>query len=1003
MRKPFFQILASLLMVIMPGSAIAQANLFKRYEDPPFVATEIGWVDSVFNAMSLEERIGQLFMVAAYSDRDATHEAALVDLIENQHIGGLIFFQGGPSRQAAMTERLQAVSKVPLMLGMDAEWGLAMRLDSTIHFPYQMTLGAIRNDTMVYEMGKEIGRELKRLGVHVNFAPVVDVNNNPANPVINYRSFGENPVNVARKGTAYMKGLQAVGVMANAKHFPGHGDTDTDSHKDLPIITHGRERLDSIELYPFRQLTNRGLASMMVAHLYIPELDSTEHLASTLSPRIVTDLLKEELGFRGLVFTDALNMKGVAKYWKPGEVDLKALLAGNDVLLFPEDVPVATEIIKQAIEEGTLDEQTVNLKCHRILKAKSWAGLSKRKPIIEHRLYENLNSAGAQRLNEILYERALTLLKNEGAILPLREAQSDSTAYLAIGAFLDDPFHLGLKTRGIKKAVSCVSAPNSTKSNQVIKALKNYRTVVIGLDGMNRDPKQNFGLSPEAVSLIEELSAAHEVILTVFGNPYALAAIQNISSIEGLIIAYEGVETTRKKMAQALFGELDLDGRVPVSIGGHFKEGEGLVYRSGRLRNSIPEEIGLSSSDFLAIDSIALNGVEKGAYPGCVVLVAKEGKVLYERSFGYHTYQQKRATQNDDIFDLASITKMAATGAAIMKLVEEGAIDINGTLGDHLSIISDTSAYKDLLLRDVLTHQAGLIPWIPFYNSTMKDGKANPKIYRTKKSKTFNVEVARDLYMDSTQKDSLLIRILSTPLRTKRDYKYSDLGYYLMKAIIEEKTGMSLDAYVAHQFYRPMGLSSMDYLPLKHHDKDQIVPTEYDMYYRMQLLRGYVHDMGAAMQGGVGGHAGLFSDASDLAALMQMFLNKGVYGHQRLLDADIITEFTKCQFCTGNKDENRRGVVFDKPNRHGDAGPTCDCVSYESFGHSGFTGTLSWADPAEDLVYIFLSNRIYPSMDNRKLIKMSIRTEIMEVIYRALDHREDYSGAEARDLGLMEP
>ncbi len=997
------RILTVFLMLLMAGSTFAQANLFKRYEDPPFVKADVQWADSVFNSMSPEQRVGQLFMVAAYSSKGEEHEASLVKLIEEEHIGGLIFFKGSPARQAAMTERLQDASTVPLMLGMDAEWGLAMRLDSTIHFPYQMTLGAIRNDTIIYEMGREIGREFKRMGMHVNFAPVVDVNNNPANPVINYRSFGEDRFNVARKGTAYMKGLQAEGVMANAKHFPGHGDTDTDSHKGLPIIIHDRSRLDSLELYPFRQLTNRGLASMMVAHLYIPELDSTENLASTLSPKIVNELLKDELGFKGLVFTDALNMQGVAKFWEPGEVDLKALLAGNDVLLFPEDVPAATALIMQAITDGVLDQRTVDEKCHKILMAKAWAGLVDHQHVEIDGLHMDLNQPSALRLNEILYERAFTMLKNDGAVIPLRRAQTDSTAYLAVGAFLENPFHNGLKERGIKKAVSCVNEPNGTKREQIVNSLENYRTIIIGLDGMNRDPEKNFGLSKEAVFLIEELAEDHEVILTVFGNPYSLAALHEISDIEALIVAYEGVPITREKMAEALFGEMDMDGRIPVSVGEYFKVGDGLVYRSGRLRNSIPEEIGLSSADFLEVDSIAQNGVDGGAYPGCVILIAKENKVIYQRAFGYHTYEEKQATRTDDIYDLASITKMAATGAAVMRLVEEGKIDIDKTLGDHLPMISDTSEYKDLLLRDVLTHQAGLVPWIPFYTTTLKDGKTDPELYRKSKSETYDVEVARDLYMASSQRDTILTRILSTPLRSKRDYKYSDLGYYLMKAIIEEKTGMTLDAYVAQEFYRPMGLSTMDYLPLRHHKIDRIVPTEYDMYYRMQLLRGHVHDMGAAMQGGVGGHAGLFSNATDLAAMMQMFLNKGVYGHQRILDAEIITEFTKCQYCTGNKDENRRGVVFDKPNRHGDSGPTCDCVSYESFGHSGFTGTLSWADPEEDLVYIFLSNRIYPSMDNKKLIKMNIRTAIMESIYKALDQRIDFSRPGARELGLMEP
>lgn len=1003
MHHNLFYITITVLGLLGIQGAQAQGSLLKRHEGAPFHSAPTEWVDAKFNSMSLDEKIGQLFMVAAYSNKGADHEKALEKLIKEQYIGGLIFFKGGPHRQAAMTNRLQAMSKTPLMLGMDAEWGLAMRLDSTVHFPYQMTLGAIRNDTIVYEMGKEIGRHLRRLDVHVNFAPVVDVNNNPDNPVINYRSFGEDALNVARKGTAYMKGLQEMGVMANAKHFPGHGDTDTDSHKALPIVMHDKDRLDSLELFPFRQLTNRGLSSMMVAHLYIPKLDSTPNLASTLSPAIVTDILRNELRFNGLVFTDALNMNGVAKYWKPGEVDLKALLAGNDVLLFPEDVPVAVEMIKQAIADGRLNQREVEEKCHKILMAKSWCGLGNRKPINQYGLYNDLNNSHAQRLNEILYERSLTMLKNDRAVLPISRAVTDSTAYLAIGAYLDNTFHEGLKQRGLEKALSVPRKPSLEKMRQVMSSLNSYKKVIIGVDGMNRNPKKNFGLTKEAILLIEQLSIRHDVVLTLFGNPYSLAKLSNIKTLEALIIAYEGNQITRRKAAAAVFGELDIDGRLPVSVGDYFKVGDGLVFRSGRLKHALPEEIGISSVYFDQIDSIAVDGVEKGAYPGCVVLVAKGGKIVYEQAYGHHTYEGRRPTTTDDIFDLASITKIGATGAAIMKLVEEGKVNIDGTLGEHLPEIPDTSEYHGLYLREILTHQAGLVPWIPFYASTLKNGSVDPELYRKKESSTYAVEVAKNLYMHRGQSDTIMTRILDTPLRSKKSYKYSDLGYYFMKAIVEEKADTTLDAYVKNNFYQPMGLNSMGYLPLNRFESDRIVPTEFDMYYRMQLLQGHVHDMGAAMQGGVGGHAGLFSDAEDLASMMHMFMEGGYYGHQQLLNDSIIKEFTRCQYCTGERDENRRGIVFDKPNRHGDEGPTCDCVSYESFGHSGFTGTLSWADPEEDLVYVFLSNRIYPSMDNKKLIKMGIRTEIMKIIYEAIANRETSDISMPKDLGLMEP
>jgi len=978
--------------------------MLKDFEGPAFLQVDPAWVNEKLDSMSLDEQIGQLFMVAAYSNMGKDHEAALKKLIQEQHIGGLIFFQGGPGRQANMCNRLQSYAKIPLMIGMDGEWGLAMRLDSTVHYPYQMTLGAIRNDTTIYEMGIDIGKQFKRLGMHVNFAPVVDVNNNSMNPVINYRSFGEDRLNVAQKGTAYMRGMQSEGVMANAKHFPGHGDTDADSHLALPVIAHGMARLDSTELFPFRQMMNRGLSSVMVAHLYIPALDSTKNLASTLSPKVVTDLLRNELRFKGLAFTDALNMKGVASYWKPGEVELKAVLAGNDILLFPEDVPTAVKLIKQAITDSLITKELITEHCRRILLAKKWEGLDTYKPIDPMMIYEDLNTAYSKRLNALLYERSMTLLKNDSSILPLNMKELGDVAYLAIGDFLDNEFHEALKKRGLSKALSSSSAPGYEKRSQVTNSLNESGTVIIGLHGLKRSPKENFGLSDQVIELVRAIAKEHKVILVEFGNPYALEAFPSFDDVSAIMIAYEDNAFCRLKAAEAIAGVNDITGRVPVSIAGHYAVGSGLKLENGKLTGALPDELGISSTDLAEIDKIAIEGIKAGAYPGCVVLVAKEGKIIYEKAFGGHTYEGKRMTKVDDVYDLASITKVAATAASLMAMVDEGLVDVYATLGTYLPQIPDSSVYSKLILRVILSHQAGLMPWIPFYTSTLTKGKLNPDLYRRSQKTGFETEVAEDVWLDDGQRDSIMTKILNTPLRAKTDYKYSDLGYYFMKAIVEEISGMSLDQYVTQNFYEPMGLETMGYLPLKRLPKDRIVPTEYDLYYRMQLLQGHVHDMGAAMQGGVGGHAGLFSDARDLAAMMQMFLDKGVYAHQEFISGKTLEEFTKCQFCTGKKDENRRGIAFDKPNRHGEEGPTCDCISYESFGHSGFTGTLAWADPQENVVYVFLSNRIFPSAENKKLQKMNIRTRIMEAIYMSIENGKTMPQFyPSPDLGLLEP
>lgn len=968
-------------------TASSQGVFTKSNPLPEFLKGQVPWADSMISNMTLDEKIGQLFMVAAYSNKGPEHMAELKKLVEENHIGGLIFFKGTPYKQAQMTNELQELAKVPLMIAMDAEWGMSMRLDSTMKYPKQMTLGAIQNDTLIYTMGSVMADELHRMGVQVNFAPVVDVNNNPDNPVIGYRSFGENRYNVARKGMAYMQGLQDGHIFTTAKHFPGHGDTDTDSHLDLPIIDKDIDRLDSLELFPFRYMMARKLAGVMVAHLHIPALDSTPNQASTLSPLVVKKLLREDMGFRGLAFTDALNMKGVAKYYEPGEVDLKALIAGNDVLLFPEDVPKAVKKIREAIDQGIIRREEINAICYRILKAKNWMGLKEYKPIALQNLTVDINNDRSKRVRDLLYENALTVLENKNNHLPYKVDQKQSLALITVGG-KGQSFYNELAKYGDYKRFNIASTAGAADIQSLSKKLKNFDRVLVAVHGLNNNPKKDFGFKDQTANLIDVLQSTHETDVVYFGNPYGLKKLKEPSKLASLTVTYEDNEITQKLAAKMLYGYAKANGKLPVSVGDIFNEGDGLSLNMDRVYDVLPEEIGLSSFQLSEIDSIVQHGLDEKAYPGCVVMAAKDGKIFYNKAFGYHTYDEDKKVQKDDIYDLASITKIVATMASVMKLQQENKLDVNKTLGDYLTVIHDTSDYKGMVLKDVLTHQAGLIPWIPFYLKTLEKGEPNPEYYSAKKDDTFNVKVANDLYIHQNQSDTLLLRILSSRTRDKKDYKYSDLGYYFLKEIVEEITKQPFEEYVAENFYMPLGLSTMGYHPLQSYGKDRIVPTEYDMYFRKQKVHGYVHDPGAAMQGGVGGHAGVFSSGRDLLTMMQMYLDYGKYDGVQYLDSTVIAEFTDCQFCTGDEDENRRGIGFDKPNRHNGPGPTCDCVSFASFGHSGFTGTLAWADPEENITYVFLSNRIYPSADNKKLIKMNIRTRIMEVIYSALDQSE---------------
>ncbi len=949
---------------------------------PPFASDDTKWADSIMAKLTPEERIAQLFMVAAYSNKDKKHKDDVTKLIKENKIGGLIFFQGGPVREANLTNYYQSISKVPLLISIDGEWGLAMRLDSTPQFPRQMALGAIQNDSLIYEMGREIGRECKRMGIHVNFAPVADVNNNSQNPVIGSRSFGEDKYNVARKAAAYMKGMQDEGILANAKHFPGHGDTDSDSHKTLPVINQSKERMDSLELYPFKQLIQQGLGSIMVAHLSIPAYDTTKNTASTLSKAVVTDLLKDQLQFKGLIFTDALNMKGVSKFFKAGEINVKALLAGNDVLLFAEDVPLAITAMKNAIDSGLVSQAEIDSRCKKILMAKKWAGLDNYKPIKTKGLIADLNNPTADLINKKLTENMLTLLTNNENMIPVKNMDTLRIASVALGQKQTDHFQRMLSNYAPVKHFAIDKDALKNEFDTLLKKLKPYNLVIVGMSGCNSNPQKDFGTTPQEEYLLKLLRKQARVILNVFGNPYILTKFPEAEKVDAVLWSYEYNSYTQNLSAQLIFGGIPAKGKFPVTASDKFKLNAGITYANAtRLKFITPDEIGISEKKLSRIDSIALKGIKDKVYPGCQVFVAKDGKVIYNKAFGYHTYDNKKKVETDDLYDIASITKIAASTIALMKLVDERKVKLDDKLGDFLPELSGCNK-NDIVIRAMLAHQSGLPAWIPFWQKTVdKAGAYKPGFYSTTQSDTFYLRVAENLYMNRFYADSLYKNVINCSVEIKHEYKYSDLGYYFLKKIIESQSDMPLEVFVGRNFYKPLGLTTMTYKPRDYFSLDRIVPTENDTKFRKQLVHGDVHDPGAAMMGGVGGHAGLFSNAKDLGVLMQMLLQKGEYGGTKYIDSATVNEFTKCQYCK----DNRRGVGFDKPETDPKKeSPVCDCVSALSFGHSGFTGTLTWADPANGLVYVFLSNRVNPDADDNKLSKSGIRSQIQSVIYDAV-------------------
>ncbi len=947
------------------------------------------WVDSVYHKMTLQERIGQLFMVQVFSSQDKATETKIAKLINDYNIGGIIYSKGGPVRQAKLNNLYQAISKTPLLIGMDAEWGLSMRLDSTYAFPWNMTLGAVRDQALIERTGYQIGEHCKRLGVHFNFAPVVDINTNPKNPIIGNRSFGEDRDNVTEKALAFMKGMQDAGVLANAKHFPGHGDTESDSHKTLPTVNFDEKRIDSVELYPYKKLIAKGLSSVMVAHLNVPSLESRSGFPSSLSKHIVTDILKDSLGFKGLIFTDALEMKGVADYIEKGvdgigitkmpaegKIDLMAFLAGNDVMLMSENPQQAIKTFVSAYNEQIITEDRLAHSVKKILMAKYKVGLHNYSPIGTTNLIEDLNRIKDDALYEALMENAITVLRNKSEILPLRNLQTKKVAYVNFGDDKGDTFYNELKK------YAKVHHVKAEKLDEMISKLQNYNTVIIGLHRGNEHPWKSYKFTDKELVWLYEIARTNTVILDVFTRPYALIDLKTIENIDGIVMSYQNSDIAQQKSAQAIFGALPVKGKLPVSSGEYFKRNDGITYNAlNMLTYGLPERVGMSSEKLKRVDSIAQHAVDQKMTPGIQLLIARKGKVIYNKNFGYHTYDKKRPVQFEDVYDVASLTKIMATLPLVMELEEKKVISLNSKLSRLLPEYKDSNK-KDVTLKQMLSHYAQLKPWIPFYVATLDSvtKKPDPKYYRRKATSNYNIKVAENMYLRRDYPDSIQKIIKESDLLSRLRYRYSDMPYYILKKYIETYYKKGLDELVQDHFYQSLGANYTTYNPSVKFSNKHIIPTEIDDYYRYQKIQGYVHDMGAAMQNGVGGHAGVFSNANDVAKIMQMFLQKGYYGGKRYLNTETVDKFNTCYFCHL---DNRRGIGFDKPQL-GDEGPTCGCLSMNSFGHSGFTGTYAWADPDEDIVYIFLANRTYPKAGKNMLLRENIRTNIQEAIYEAI-------------------
>lgn len=986
------------LKLILPAMAFAMAALAAVAVRPDIVAKADTracerWVDSVYNSLTERQRVAQLFC-PKIDPRRADAEQAAKRYVENG-VGGLLFSEGSIEQYARITNYVQAHTKVPVLMTFDGEWGLSMRVSGTPRFPRNMGLGAVRDERLLYQYGREMARECRLLGIHVNFAPVLDVNSNPANPVIGQRSFGEDAARVGKLGLAYSQGLEDGGVQAVAKHFPGHGDTSTDSHKTFTQVNHSRAQLDSVDIAPFRTYVDAGCSGVMVGHLSVPALDASGTPAS-LSKKITSGLLRDKMGFEGLIYTDALDMKGAQVTGKNNCI--MAVQAGADMLLSGIKTVSDIDAVLAAVKDGRIGSAAVETACKRVLRYKYILGLNRPQKVDSdiQRLKAQINTPQADRVNRLVSAATMTLLRNNGGILPLGNLDKQSVAVVSIGAPADNEF-ADLCTRYAKVENFTVSESRRMTAATAARIAK-HDVVVMAV----------FTDKPWAREAAAMLRGTSGLVEVFFVNPYRMAKYDaSIKGARAVLLAYDDTPLTREYAAQAVFGGINVDGKLPVNLKGLFSKGTGLKMRKTRLGYTVPEAKGLRASLTDSIDSIVGVGLRTGAFPGCQVLVARGGDVVLSKSYGVTT-EGGPEVSHSTVYDLASVSKALGTLPGVMKAYDMGLFELSDLASKHIPGLRGTDK-ADISVQQLLYHESGIRPSLAVhqamfdpdsYTGTLMSGKkdaahgiliqkgaygnSSAKLRSDITSPTrrpgFDIEAAKNLYVGQATIDTLMQRIYTSPMRANKNYAYSCLNFCLLMDMEQRLTGSSHDRFVTDSVWAPLGAYTACYRPMGKHSLDKIAPTEFDSFLRRQTVHGYVHDETAAMLGGVSGNAGVFACADDLAKICQMWLNGGVYGDKRVLSEATVDLFTKSQSPTC-----RRGLGFDKPDKtNPEYSPTCDEAGAAVYGHLGFTGTVFWVDPEEELIFIFLTNRVNPTRDNAAFNKLNIRPELFRQVYKAI-------------------
>ncbi len=937
------------------------------------------YADSIMQTLNLEQKIAQLIILDVYPKKNEYYYKSIDKWVNEKQIGGILLFRGEPTEMTKIINRFNSKSEVPLWVAIDGEWGVSMRVDSIRNLPKAMTLGAITDNELIKQYGYHVGLQCKRMGFNMNMAPDADVNCEPSNPVINYRSFGEDRENVATKAIAYYMGMNEADIIAVAKHFPGHGNTKADSHHQLPVIKDSYEEIDSIHLYPFKELIKYGIPGIMNAHLHVNAIDSTPQLPSSLSYNVITSLLIEKLGYQGLIMTDALGMKGVAANFTPAEIGIKALLAGNDILLMPQEPQSVIDTIVKAIKLGKITEDFIDNKCRKVLKMKYlYINEQQTKKYKETNIVNELNDSIISDFMFEIFSNAHTMLTNRNYFLPLNPNEKSSCAVISIGKKGENYFHQTMQQHLKYKHIEVSSTPSDAEIEQLKTNTKQFDKVIICIYGMTNSSAKKYGLNNQIVKLTTALQDKNKTALILFGNPYSLNVINNISHFASVIVGYEEVEESERAMANIIMGELIPKGKLPVSTNS-FPCKSGISYNeTNGLERVLPSELNINTSALKKIDELIEDAIVQQAMPGCQLLIAQHGKVFFHKAYGYHTYDKQTPVDLTDVYDLASLTKLCATTAAIMYLFDKNIISLQATIESYLPQFKGTPI-GGVKLKEILVHQSGLPAWIPFHKTFVQSDSIRQIFLSQTHSPEFPLQIADNLFIKESYKDTIF-KIFSECTIGKKKYLYSDIGYYIFPLIIEKLTNTPFEEFVRTTFYEPMNINSLVYNPRKTIDISHIVPTEMDNEFRNQLIHGFVHDQGAALCGGISGHAGLFGNAMDVAVMMQLFLNKGIYNEKRYIDSVTVEMFTMKQY-----PNNRRGLGFDKPTNVKGVGSCADEASPQSFGHTGFTGTFAWSDPKYNLTLVFLSNRIYPNAENKKLLKLNIRSKVHQLAYQAIN------------------